>query len=326
MSSFTFNALPQAMIAFIDKQSSNRQRQLDEWLSKQSSSTPILRINHHQALEHSQLKRWLIETVITQPMSLEQQLQCTLNYLRSHNEYRILIIEPYEILPPSTLMALKHLALQQSTLCKPLLQIILCGHKDPCTTIVNKTIQTLSPKTQPNLLNNTIQSKKPPQNTDHQSNQASVNRFNQHSVKLISLGLLGILMYVLWQVQHQPKHTIRSQPLHSYQQLKKTPPLLEKKSANHDIKSKAITTTDTPRKNHFTLQWANSHDIIATQSLQKKLQLKDSQILRVIQDKNVHFILVSGNYPDAHQAQLALKKFPETLKKHQPWVRPIGQR
>ena len=113
MTTLETNSLPFAIITFINKNQATRQRQLDEWLATQPSSTPILRISNHQPLTSHHIKRWSLDDVITLPMSLEQQLQTTLNHLQSHHEYRTLIIEHCEILPLSTLTALKHLSQQK---------------------------------------------------------------------------------------------------------------------------------------------------------------------------------------------------------------------
>ncbi len=327
MTTLETNALPLPIITFINKDQSIRQRQLDEWLATQPSSTPILRISNHQSLTPHHIKRWSLDHVITQSMSLEQQLQSILNHLQSHHEYRILIIELCDTLPLSTLTALKHLAQQQHELPQPLLQIVLCGTQDPYNQELNNSSLPPASQTQLNTPNTTTHNTNQSQRTYQQSSQAIMARVNQHPVKMISLVLLGILMYILWQMQHHPKHSYNTPPLtpntqlihpiHSQQTNQATqPPKIP--TAKAPIKKQPITT-----KTHYTLQWASSHDSAATKALQQKLHITNSRILEVIQDKQVRFILISGNYKTIHEAKLALQALPASTHTQKPWIRPI---
>ena len=327
MTTLETNALPFAIITFINKDQAIHQRQLDEWLATQPTSTPTLRISNHQSLTLHHIKRWSLDHVITRPMSLEQQLQSILNHLQSHHEYRILIIEPCETLPLSTLTALKHLAQQQHELPQPLLQIVLCGTQDPYNQELNNSLLPPASQTQLNTPNTTTHNTNQSQRTYQQSSQAIMARANQHPVKMISLVLLGILMYILWQMQHHPKHSHNTPPLtpntqlihpiHSQQTNQATQPP-KTPTAKAPIKKQPITT-----KTHYTLQWASSHDSAATKALQQKLHITNSRILEVIQDKQVRFILISGNYKTIHEAKLALQALPASTHTQKPWIRPI---
>ncbi len=322
---------PRAIISLTHTNHSTRQRDLDKWLSSQPSSTPILRINCHQALTPHQLKRWSLQNVTTLPMSLEQQLQTILNHLTTHHFHRILIIESAEQLPLSTLTALSHLDHQQTTLSRPLLQIVLCGTQELTQHIDGITLKksSTSPDTTNVTLTETSRLAHPQETPYRSSSKQHATFLNQHSVKMISFALLGILIYIIWQLQHHPKHTFNTQPLIPNQQLihpvnahsQPTPkhtPEQKAQAPQPPIKNKAITQTT-----HYTLQWTSSHDSAATKVLQKKLSLPHSRILKVIQNKQIRFILVSGDYKNTHQAKQALHALPASIQAQQPWIRPM---
>ena len=58
-------------------------------------------------------------------------------------------------------------------------------------------------------------------------------------------------------------------------------------------------------------------------ALQQKLHITNSRIVEVIQDKQVRFILISGNYKTIHEAKLALQALPASTHTQKPWIRPI---
>jgi septal ring-binding cell division protein DamX len=183
--------------------------------------------------------------------------------------------------------------------------------------------------------------------------------WQKHSVKIISWSLLIILCYALWQSNHKHKtitvnqkplipvaspinKTTADNPFDTTKPQTTTPKTVSNnkteqerafnlatkktKGARH-IKTKAITTTSkqkiTKPQTTYALQFSSSHNKKAITSLQQQLNLPGSYIKEVIQQQEVRFVLLSGQYKSIAEAKDALNKLPSAAKKQGPWVRSI---
>jgi|GEM_PF-5142504 len=183
--------------------------------------------------------------------------------------------------------------------------------------------------------------------------------WQRHSVKIISWSLLIILCYALWQSSHKNKtitvnqkplipatspinKTTTDNPFETTKPKASTPKTISNnkieqerafklatkktKDDNH-IKTKATTTTSkqktTKPKTTYALQFSSSHNKKAITNLQQQLNLPGSYIKEIIQQQDVRFVLLSGQYKSIAEAKDALNKLPSAAKKQGPWVRSI---
>ncbi len=321
------------------------QKTISRFIGEHLSDQDVILCRSNLDLEKALSKRLKKNQLDHPNMSLEKMLQAFINQAENCSTHTILLIENAEALPITVLHALIHLHAQQAYLKHRFIDIILSG-----TAALIKKIQPIDEKNQNHYpFAEKLDGIKQHQNSIMKKfDDGSITVIKQHKVKMISWFLLAILVYVIWQTQHLPKPQHHAQPLlpsiqstsdylnpqptkspeKSVTAVTKKPPTLKTVDVQ---KTQPITDTKTatalksdPLKTHFALQWSNSHNLIATQALQKQLNLANSKIIQVMQDKTMHFILVSGNYSSIQQAKDALAALPTDYHHQQPWIRPIA--
>lgn len=204
-----------------------RQSLLADVLQQQSQSQPILQIHNHDAIDPQSLNSYFSQqwqNINSRPnMSLEQQLQATLDHLNAQRASCIAIADNAEQLPFSVLAAFAHLAMQQNNKPNTCMHIILLGdHKlcdkmqqfihhehlqhieltdnpsqtgtplEPLTINIKKPITTPTP-TRPHIAN---------QPTPEASTIAHRSIWQQHSTRITAWSLLVLLCVGLWEYNH----------------------------------------------------------------------------------------------------------------------------